>query len=274
MYQQKVKRLLPLLAAVCLAAMPLLGQLGVGTIAGRVTDASGSVIPGAQFGIENVNTGVAQESQTNAEGLFRIPSLNPGIYRVEIETEGFKTFVRQDLQVRTGTTAAVNATLEVGAVTEQIEVTGETPLLETESSALGAAVEGEILYKLPNYQRYTASTMNFVPGISTGGYAYGGSLGSYRIAGQRSSATGAFDDGVPANDQGGGTNYVKPVMNAVEEVKVFTTALPAEYGHTAAGVMDIVKKSGTNQFHGMASLRPWSQDATSFVLRSRHDGKP
>jgi hypothetical protein len=254
MYQQKAKRLLPLLAAVCLAAMPLLGQLGVGTIAGRVTDASGSVIPGAAIRVTNVDTNVTQESQTNAEGLFRVPSLNPGTYRVEIETTGFKTFVRQDLQVRTGSTSAVDATLEVGAVTEQIEVTGETPLLDTESSALGAAVEGEILYKLPNYQRYTASTLNFVPGITTGGYAYGGSLGNYRVAGQRASATGAFDDGVPANDNGGGTNYVKPVMNAVEEVKVFTTALPAEYGHTASGVMDIVKKSGTNQFHGLASL--------------------
>ena len=123
MHLQKVKRLLPLLAAVCLAAMPLLGQLGVGTISGRVTDASGSVVPGAQIRVTNIDTNVTQESETNAEGLFRVPSLNPGTYRVEIETEGFKTFVRQDLQVRTGTTAAVNATLEVGAVTEQIEVT-------------------------------------------------------------------------------------------------------------------------------------------------------
>lgn len=234
--------------------MPLLGQLGVGHIAGRVTDASGSVIPGAQIRVTNVDTNVTNQSQTNSEGLYRVASLNPGRYRVEIESEGFKTFVRQDLQLRVGVTAPVDASLEVGAVTEQIEVTGETPLLETNSSALGAAVEGEILYKLPNYQRYTASTMNFVPGITTGGYAYGGSLGSYRVAGQRSSATGAFDDGVPANDNGGGTEYVKPVMNAVEEVKVFTTALPAEYGHTASGAMDIVKKAGTNQFHGMASL--------------------
>lgn len=248
------KKLLPLLAAVCLAGMPLLGQMGVGHITGRVTDASGSVIPGATIRVTNVNTNVSQESQTNSEGLYRVASLNPGTYRVEIETEGFKTFIRQDLQLRVGVTAPVDATLEVGAVTEQVEVTGETPLLETQSSALGAAVEGEILYKLPNYQRYAASTMQFVPGISTSGYAYGGGLGNYSVAGQRTNHTGAFDDGVITNDQGGGSNYIRPVLNAVEEIKVFTTALPAEYGHTASGVMDIVKKSGTNQFHGMASM--------------------
>ena len=243
-----------LVAIGVLAAGPLLAQLGVGHITGRVTDASGSVIPGASVEVTNVDTNVTAETETNSEGIFRVPSLNPGTYQVEISSEGFKTFVRQDLQVRIGVTVPVDASLEVGSVTEQIEVTGATPLLETETSALGAAVEGETLYKLPNYQRYTASTMNFVPGVTTGGYAYGGALGNYNVAGQRSSATGAFDDGVPANDQDNGTDYVKPVLNAVEEVKVFTTALPAEYGHTASGVMDIVKKSGTNQFHGLASI--------------------
>ena len=150
------KKLLPLLAVVCLGAMPLLAQLGVGHITGRVTDASGSVIPGATVRVTNVNTNVSQETVTNEEGLYRAASLNPGVYRIEIGSEGFKTFVNQDLQLRVGVTAPVNATLEVGAVTEQIEVTGQTPLLETETSALGAAVEGEILYKLPNYQRFVA----------------------------------------------------------------------------------------------------------------------
>lgn len=247
-------RIFLLLLSLCLLAAPGLAQLGVSTISGRVTDATGAVVPGAVVTIVNTATNFTYTSETNSEGLYRVPSLQPGPYRVEIEAGGFKRFLRENLVLRAGVNLPVNTALEVGAVTEQIEVTGETPLLETESSAVGAAVTGEIMYKLPNYQRYTASTMNFIPGITTGGYAYGGSLGNYRIAGQRSSAIGAFDDGVPTNDQGSGTEYTKPVLNAVEEVKVFTTALPAEYGHTAAGVMDIVKKTGTNQFHGLASL--------------------
>jgi hypothetical protein len=96
--------------------------------------------------------------------------------------------------------------------------------------------------------------MNFVAGITTGGYAYGGGLGSYHVAGQRGTAVGAFDDGVSTNSQSSGSDYVRPVLNAVEEIKVFTTALPAEYGHSAGGVLDVVKKTGTNQFHGLASM--------------------
>src|SRR5690606_23110215 len=113
--------------------------------------------------------------------------------------------------------------------TEQVEVTGAPPLLETETSAAGSVLEGQMMYDLPNYQRYAASTFNFVPGVSTSGYAWGGGLGSYNVAGHRSSATGAFEDGVQANDQIQGTNYIRPVLNSVAEMKVITTATPAEY---------------------------------------------
>ena len=106
---------------------------------------------------------------------------------------------------------------------------------------------------MPLYQRYINSTMNLVPGMTSGGYAYGGSLGSYHLAGQRSGAIGIFEDGVNGNDQQGGTETVKPLQNSVAEVKVLTTVPPAEYGHSAGGVISVVKKSGTNEFHGMAS---------------------
>lgn len=229
-------------------------QLGVGTITGRLTDASGAVIPGASVTIVNTSTNFTQTSVSNESGIFRAPGLQPGTYRVTVESDGFKTYVRDNLELRTGSTLPVDAVLEIGSVTEQIEVTTATPLLETETSAAGAVLDGEVMYKLPNYQRYAASTFNFVPGLTTGGYAYGGGLGSYRVAGQRNTATAAFDDGVPTNDALSGTNYIKPVLNSVEEIKVVTTNVPAEYGHTGAGVLDVVKKSGTNEFHGMASM--------------------
>jgi hypothetical protein len=128
-----------------------------------------------------------------------------------------------------------------------------TPLLETETSATGAVMEGEVLYRLPLYQRYINSTLNLVPGMTTQGYAYGGSLGSYHLAGQRNGSIGIFEDGVNGNDQLGGTGTIKPIQNAVAEVKVVTTAMPAEYGHSAGGVISVVKKSGTNEFHGLMS---------------------
>ena len=230
------------------------GQLGVGTITGRLTDSTGAVVPGATVTIVNTATNFTQSSVSNEAGIFRAPGLQPGAYRVTIEAEGFKTYVRDELALRTGSTLPVDAVLEIGALTEQIEVTGATPLLETETSAAGSLLEGQMMYDLPNYQRFVASAFNFVPGVSTAGYAYGGGLGAYNVAGHRSSATGAFEDGVMSNDQLSGTNYTRPVLNAVEEIKVITSATPAEYGHTAGGVIDTVKKTGTNQFHGMASM--------------------
>jgi hypothetical protein len=229
-------------------------QLGVGAITGRITDASGAAVPGADVSVVNRATNFSASSQTNEEGLFRVPGLQPGQYRVTIEADGFKTYIRENLDLRVGATLPVDTSLEVGAVTEQIEVTAQTPLLETETSSTGAVLEGEMLYRLPNYQRYAASTFNFVPGVGTGGFAYGGGLGNYNVAGQRATATAAYDDGVQTNDQLNGTNYVKPVLNSVDEIKIVTTNVPAEYGHTAAGVMDVVKKGGSNQFHGLASL--------------------
>ncbi|MBI1356314.1 MAG: hypothetical protein GC160_18390 [Acidobacteria bacterium] len=277
---KKRLQLCKLIGLALLLAAAVFGQLGVGTITGRLTDSTGAVIPGATVTITNTSTNFTQPSVSNESGLFRVPGLQPGPYRVTIEAEGFKTYIRENLELRTGATLPVDAVLEIGAVTEQIEVTADTPLLETETSAAGAVLEGETMYKLPNYQRYAASTFNFVPGLTTGGYAYGGGLGSYRVAGQRNTATAAFDDGVPTNDALAGTEYIKPVLNSVEEIKVITTNVPAEYGHTGAGVMDVVKKSGTNQFHGLASLygRSRSMQHRLFFDRQRtsqpQDGLP
>jgi hypothetical protein len=172
---------------------------------------------------------------------------------VTLQAQGFKTVVRENVDLRTGDTLALDSRLEVGALAEQIEVTGRPPLLETETSATGTAVEGTTLYKLPIYQRWTNSTFQLVPGMTQGGYAWGGNLGGYHVAGQRASSIGYFEDGVNAQDQESGTQNIVSLQNSLEEVKVLTTALPAEYGHSAGGIMSVVKKTGTNSFHGTAS---------------------
>ena len=200
-----------------------LAQIGTSTITGRVTDASGAVIPAAAVQIVQTGTNFTNNAVTNDEGIYRVPSLQPGVYRITFEAQGFKRFVRDAVELRTGDTLAVDAALQVGNVTESVEVTGATPLLETETSATGSVVSGNVLYDMPLYQRYINSTLNLVPGMTTGGYAYGGSLGSYHLAGQRNGAIGIFEDGVTGNDQMGGTETIKPIQNAVAEVKVLTT---------------------------------------------------
>ncbi|MBL8213937.1 MAG: TonB-dependent receptor [Bryobacterales bacterium] len=228
-------------------------QIGTSTLTGRVTDTTGAVIAGAAVNVVQVTTNFTFNATTNTEGLYRILSLQPGRYRVSVEAQGFKKAIRDDVELRVGDTYAVDFGLQVGNVTESIEVQGATQLLETETSATGSVISGNVLYDMPLYQRYINSTLNLVPGMTSGGYAYGGSLGSYHLAGQRSGAIGIFEDGVNGNDQQGGTETVKPIQNAVAEVKVLTTVPPAEYGHSAGGVISVVKKSGTNELHGMAS---------------------
>ena len=224
-----------LLAALCAAVV--LAQIGTSTITGRVTDSTGAVIPAVQVTIVHPATNFTYNAVTNVEGIYRVPSLQPGLYRVTFEAEGFKKSIREQVELRTGDTLAVDMNLEVGSLTESIEVTGETPLLETETSATGTVVSGTVLYDMPLYQRYINSTLNLVPGMTSGGYAYGGSLGSYHVAGQRSGAIGIFEDGVNGNDQQGGSETIKPLQNSVAEVKVLTTVPPAEYGHSAGGVI-------------------------------------
>lgn len=238
-----------LVTAVSLAS----AQIGSSTISGRVTDSTGAVVPKVNISIIQVDTNFQFTALTNEDGLYRVPSLSPGTYRLTFESQGFKKLIREGIDLRAGDVQSVDVALQIGQLTESVQVTGAAPLLETETSAIGAVVDGAMLHKLPLYQRFINSTLNLVPGLSMGGYAYGGNLGNFHLAGQRNGAIGIFEDGVNGNDQNSGTTTIKPIQNSVEEVKVLTTTLPAEYGHSAGGVIAVVKKSGTNEFHGLAS---------------------
>src|SRR5581483_7638014 len=227
--------LCPPISAVVLYASLVGRQVGTSTITGRVTDATGATVPNVSVTIVQIATNFRFPSTTNSDGLYRVPSLQPGLYTVTFEASGFKKAVQENIDLHTGDTKAVDAVLEVGNVSESVEVKATTQLLETETSAAGTVMEGTTLYKLPLYQRYINSTLNLVPGMTTGGYAYGGDLGAYHLAGQRNgaSAIGIFEDGVLGNNpQGGQSNTIKPIQNSVDEVKVLTTTLPAEYGHS------------------------------------------
>ena len=241
------------IAAFLAATAIAVAQIGTSTITGRVTDASGAVVPNVTVQILQKDTNITSHAVTNEDGIYRVPSLQPGAYRVTFESQGFKKTVRDDVEIRTGDTLAVDAALQVGQMTESVQVEGTAPLLETETSATRTVMSGTALYELPLYQRYINSTLSLVPGMSSGGYAYGGDLGSYHLAGQRNGAIGIFEDGVMGSDPQGGTAVVKPLQNSVAEVNVITTVPPAEYGHSAGGVISVVKKSGTNELHGMGS---------------------
>src|SRR6476646_4333072 len=238
-------------AAVLLSTLS--AQVDTGTITGRVTDPTGAAIPGVQVSLVQTETNFRFSALTNADGIYRVQSLQPGTYRITFEAAGFKRGVQEAVELRVGDVRALDATMEVGTLTESVEVKAQSVLLETETSTTGTVTEGETLYKLALYQRYITNAMSIVPGVSvitTGGTA---GLSAYNVGGQRNTGTGFFEDGVLGTDPVQGLTVVKPVENSVEEVKVLTGTLPAEYGHSAGGIITSVKKSGTNSVHGSAS---------------------
>ncbi len=240
-----------LVLVVCLA-VPAIAQ-DTGIITGRVQDATGAVVVGAQVSVVNLATNIETPSETNGEGLYRVPALRPGTYRVTVTAAGFKKFVRESVDLRVGVTLPVNANLEVGATSDTVEVSAVTPLLETETSATGTVVEGDFFYRMPMYQRNAKSIMYLTPGVQVGGFGYSGSMGGFQINGESSGRIGFFEDGMYGVSPNGNGYTTDTIQNTVDEVKVLTTALPAEYGHSAGGAITVVKKSGTNELHGLAS---------------------
>lgn len=236
-----------------LAAAGLLAQTtGTGTLVGTVVDTTGAVVVGAKIVVVNPATAFTSEVVTNAEGGYYIPYLAPATYRITVELAGFKKYVREGVAVRTGEIPRIDIEMQIGGVTETVQVTGGAPLLDTETSASGLVLSGETLVAIPVSQKRPVRMMYYYPGTN--------SMNGYHVLGQRSRAIGYQVDGVNGKEPGigniGGPNeQVSPTQDAFEEVKIHTTGMPAEYGHSAGGLMSMVMKSGTNDLHGAVENR-------------------
>ena len=247
------RSLLRLAAITTLSFAPLLAQTaGTGTLVGTVTDTSGAILVGAKVTVVNTATSFVSEVVTNNEGSYYIPYLAPATYRLTVETTGFKRYIREGIIIRTGEIPRIDVQMEIGGVTETVQVTGAPPLLDTETSASGLVLSGDTLVAIPVSQKRPVRMMYYYPGTN--------SINGYHVLGQRSRAIGYQVDGVNGKEPGigniGGPNeQVSPTQDAFEEVKIHTTGMPAEYGHSAGGLMSMVMRSGTNQLHGVLETR-------------------
>ena len=225
---------------------------GTATLVGNVADSTGAMIPGAKVKAVNLANSFVTESVTTPEGSYYLPYLQPGAYRVTVEALGFKRLSREGIVLRTGETPRLDLQLEVGAVTESVNVSGAPPLLETETSGSGQVLDGDMLVKVPLTQKRAIRIMFYMPGANA--------IGGFTVLGQRARAMGYTVDGINGKEPGiGATNgtdaQISTTQDAFEEVKLYTTGAPAELGHSAGGLMSIVFKSGGNQFHGSAENR-------------------
>jgi outer membrane receptor protein involved in Fe transport len=243
-----------LMLTLCLVLVaPAYSQLSSGTILGTVADGTGAVIPGVSVTATNSAIGLNRSVITNESGNYRIDQLPLGTYSVQVELAGFKKEVRNNVKVDIDARVRLDFELNPGSVSEVVEVTSAAPLVQTDDSSVGQVVEERKIISLPLNGRDFSQLAYIVPGA----YAPrpGSSLGDrggFSVAGLNENTNQFLLDGV--NNNGTGTMEIAARINvdAVGEFKVQTGTYAAQYGRYAGAQVDVVTKSGTNQFHGTA----------------------
>ena len=248
-------------------------QLPTATVLGAVKDSSGAVVPGAALTARNVETGQTRTATSAGDGSYRFAALPVGNYEVRVEQSGFQAAVRSGLTLTVGQEAVVNFTLEVGAVTQTIAVTGEAPLVNTTSGSLGGLVDERKVADLPLNGRNFIDLTMLQPGIQESkelrshSNRYGG---WYSSNGAPLRSNNYLMDGAPMVGIYGGSPSTQSGntlgLEGIREWRVITNSFSAEYGMSMGSQMVVVTKSGTNNFHGslFEYLRNSVLDARNF----------
>ena len=251
-------------------------------LTGRISDAAGAIVPGAQITLTNAGTGVSRETVSNEEGFYTIPLLQPGEYRLSIKKEGFKPIVQAGITLQVEQVLRLDYTLETGAVTETVNIAAVVAAtIESETSSLGKVVDQQRIQNLPLLGRNPYSLVALVPGARPSSGLNDLpvdqiSQSFVSINGARGNQNEYLLDGAPntAAAQNQPVVFVNP--DAVQEFKVETNNFSAQFGRAGGGVFNIVTRSGTNQFHGTAYdyLRNDALNANTFFGNRAGRRKP
>jgi hypothetical protein len=263
----------------CLA----LAQQETATLTGEVKDASGAVVPGATITITNTETGVALKSATNEQGRYTVPSLKPGPYSITVEKPGFRKFVRSGLTLQVAQVAPVDISLQVGDLTNTVEITEAATLLETETSSRGSVIDQKKIVDLPLNGRDYNQLALLSPGVlpTTPRLASVNFKGAMNVNGNRTFNNVFLLDGVDnisySNSfRGENVQLVQPSIEALQEFKIQTNAYSAEFGRSSGAVINATIKSGTNAIRGSLYefLRNDVLDANNFFSNALGAPKP
>ncbi len=272
------------LLAAC-AAGPAFGQAVSGTILGTVTDATGAVRPNAKVTAVNEDTGLTRSVQSDSNGEFTFPSMPTGHYTLMAEETGFRTLSLSNIELGVAQRVKVDLKLESGAISETMTVVGETPLVQTSSSELGATVGKEQIEALPLNGRNFVNLTRTVPGVlrgipganidGAGSLAWRASA-SFSANGQRPRDNNFMLDGVDNNETWLQTVVIFPSVDSLDEFKLQTSTYSAEFGRSLGGVVNLQIKSGTNNLRGSAFEfnRNSAMDANDFFNNKNNRAKP
>jgi hypothetical protein len=257
-----------------------------GAVSGQVTDPSGSVLPGVTVKVISNSTGQVREASTQGNGRYLVPLLPPGQYKVEAAQQGFKTATVEQVRVNITETANMNFKLEIGSVKEVISVEAEPMQLDTSSSALGHVTDERMVENLPLVTRNYTQILGLSPGVSgevnnsaaigRGDSSLSSATSGYSIGGSSTNDNNFQMNGAEVNDLSGENNISGgvPVPNpdAIQEFKVQVGQYDASYGRNGGANVDVVTKSGTNQFHGdvWEFLRNTALNANDYFLKQNN----
>jgi hypothetical protein len=250
-------RLAALVVGVVLLAAPLRAQVATGTILGNVKDASGASVPGATVTATNLDTQFSRSTASDDSGQYALRLLPLGNYKIEVTLDGFKNFAQTGILVEIGRNARIDATIEPGAVSEVVSVIADSPLVESNTASLSRTVNQNDVLNLPLVNRDLYTLLSITGGVTSNETtnSLGGPEQQTTINGSQRAQIGTVNfqlDG--GNNTAGlrGTGNPAPNPEAIQEFRVITNNYAAEYGRYPAGIVDVVTKSGTNQFRGAA----------------------
>ena len=273
------------LGLLCLPPPPAAAQAVSGTILGFVKDSSGAVMPGVTVTLVNAGTGFSRTVVTDAAGEYTAPLIPTGTYTVSAEITGFNKLSKTNVLLGVDQKVRIDLALELGAMTEVVEIQAETPLLQTSSSELGTTVVEEQIKTLPLNGRNFVSLTRTVPGVlrgipganidGAGSLAWRASA-AFSANGMRPRDNNYMLDGVDNNETWLQTVVIFPSTDALSEFKLQTSTYSAEFGKSLGGVVSLQIKSGTNQIHGSVFefLRNDAFDANNFFLNRAGRPKP
>src|SRR5215469_5813786 len=250
-----------------------------GGVRGSVMDPGGAIVPGVEVELINIDNNATRTSVTNEQGQYNFSAVNPGNYKIRAALPGFKTFERQGLTIGTQEFPIIDIKMEVGAVSEEVQVTEEAPILETSNASTGAVLDSVSLEALPSAGRSIFLMANLQPTVQTSANAHWNRMqdqvgnSAVSMGGGAVRANNFVVDGFPVTDLQNRAS-TNPTIEAVDEMKVQVHTYDAETGRTGGGVMNMTAKSGANTWHGSAYTVFRPESTVSELLIPKLQGQP
>ncbi|HUK92356.1 MAG TPA: carboxypeptidase regulatory-like domain-containing protein, partial [Blastocatellia bacterium] len=281
-------RFIPLLLGFILSAATVaLGDI-TGSVSGVVKDSSGALVTGASVVATNTQTGIKTQTRTDDKGFYSLPVLPVGNYLVEVQAQGFKAFKQTGVVVDANAALRIDVTLELGQVTEEVTVKSEAAHVETQNTQMGEVITAQKIESVPLNGRSYTDLLSLQPGVVPSAYSAAGSntgsigtgtpglddrapsgnlnAGNQSVNGQRETSNGFMVNGANVEEGKNNGAAIVPNLDSIEEFRIITNNFDAQYGNYSGGQVNVVTKSGTNQWHGdvFEFLRNTALDARNF----------